>query len=72
MKYVIIRNYHPVVFSEALVHADMVKIGHPTSAGFVEIVDGKVNIYGKSISLKLEPDKKMDQILLERLFGIKE
>ena len=56
MKYIIIDFVFPVLFTDAIEHKKMANGRFVTSAGFVKIVDGKVEVYGDSISLKLKPD----------------
>lgn len=67
IKYVIIDNSYPVLFTGAMAHSDFKNHGfNITSAGFVDIGDPKNPCtYGKSMSLGLEPDKPQDDILIE-------
>ena len=70
MKYVIINYTFPILFSEAHAHSDFMGIGNITSAGMVTIYnDRTVHCYGKSISLKLEPDEN-DKRLIEYLLKV--
>ena len=68
MKYVMI-NGIPIIFSEAHRHSQFQYMGEITSAGFVKIVSGKVNIYGQSVSLKMCPDPYDEEILNKLLFN---
>jgi hypothetical protein len=65
IKYVVISEMFPILFSEAQKHSDFLAMGNITSAGFVDIQDPKNPVtYGKSTSLKLKPDP-CDEILIE-------
>jgi hypothetical protein len=69
MKYVMIDNIHPILFTEAMNHKDFIHRGNITSAGMCKInvkinwdryaeeydIEKTVRCYGKSISLNLEP-----------------
>jgi hypothetical protein len=70
MKYIMIDDAFPVVFHDALVHAEVARgLGRPTSAGFVS-GDGEVFVaYGKSISLDNLPSKDDDSRILTKFLG---
>jgi hypothetical protein len=54
MKYVIVETAGietAIVFSELLKHTDVVMPRQAISAGFCSYDDGKVNVWGKSVSL---------------------
>jgi hypothetical protein len=65
LKYVILDEMFPVVFSAPLQHKDMLKLGEVTSAGYF-VRDGEdVLIVGEAISIPVKNGKR-DQALLER------
>ena len=67
-KYVIVNGNLPIVFSAAQKHSDFNEF-NITSAGFFSISkNGEISTYGKSISLKLKPNK-FDVILLKMLLS---
>lgn len=76
MKYIIVDGMYlaPFLFNAALDHSEfahMVTHGRPekvTSAGSVEIVNGKVECYGQSTSLKLT-SKEGDSELVTRFLS---
>jgi hypothetical protein len=70
MKYVIFKDtisglIQPVLFGEHTTHSQIKLDGaKPVSAGFFSFESGKMRIYGKSDSLKLEPqDNDLDYIV---------
>ena len=67
-KYCICRGM-PILFS-AINHSDMECHGKIESAGFFRIVDGKVETYGRSESLKMTPDP-IDNKLIELFLGLR-
>lgn len=61
-KYVIIEEWGTeqiIMFPETIKH-DTFKNLNPIRAGFCTIKDGKINCFGRSISLKLEADPDKD------------
>jgi len=69
MKYVMINHRNPIIFPEGIPHIAFRKVveisgGEITSAGFVNIKDKKILIYGQSSSLGIFP-KETDQIAME-------
>lgn len=67
MKYVILRNTDPIIFSEDIQHSTFKGLG-PTSAGFCSIMDGHLVISGFSISLGMRPGPNDKEILKKHLF----
>lgn len=79
MKYVIIDNCFPIIFSVAHAHKDFKNMGGViTSAGFCRIVtttlEGPSNpvvvVYGLSASLNLRPDRDNDERILNKLMEL--
>jgi len=73
MKYVILADNYPVVFSELQSHAEVARAFHmkATSAGFCGIThDGMFVCYGESVSLKVGSKPELDTRLINRLFGL--
>lgn len=73
MKYVMINEIYPVIFSDAISHNEMGRLRMPvgiaeiTSAGFTKQgEDGKFYVYGYSESLKLKPSEK-DSTIINRI-----
>jgi hypothetical protein len=56
MKYVIVDNVFPIIFSDGMKHSDFIHRGEITSAGMIKISGDEVHCYGESVSLKLKPD----------------
>ena len=81
LKYVIFNNAIPIIFPKAFTHKQVAEINNPlcnkvTSAGFCELgITGhetiRVDVYGRSSSLDLEPSIN-DKQVLEVLFNNKE
>lgn len=84
IKYVIIDETYPIIFSEAHQHSSFRDIsGNVTSAGFCSFqeVDTPVGsrfcqsriiqarCYGESVSLNIKSDPEKDAIILTRLFN---
>jgi len=68
LKYVMLNGCYPVLFPQAVVHRDVAdSIGgrKVTSAGFCQLVAGKVEVWGESISLRLSSQKE-DASFIER------
>lgn len=55
MKYVIIDEVFPIIFSDGMNHNDFKYHGKITSAGRICFTDNKVFCFGESTSLKLKP-----------------
>lgn len=53
VKYVMIDEIWPVLFSGAIEHRRMEGLGRITSAGFVAIEGDQVRCYGESVSLEM-------------------
>lgn len=76
VKYIIIDDISPILFSEMETHAKVAAMaaGRPiTSAGFCSLFfveEGHIaaNVYGESVSLKLKSDPE-DAALIERMFS---
>lgn len=66
-KYVIIDDFYPIVFSLANKHSDFGNMGKVTSAGFGQISENKVSVWGESHSLKIKSNQT-DSGILQRLF----
>jgi len=76
-KYVVFDQEHIVIFDPAQIHAEVARRirGEPTSAGFIqvgaqEIGRPVVTCYGRSESLRVESDPKLDEILARRALGM--
>lgn len=72
MKYIIIDESFPVVFSDATKHSDLLPLGNITSAGFCsfsvnEKGDVRASTWGESVSLGVK-SKEGDLFFLEALF----
>jgi hypothetical protein len=63
MKYVMVDKNYPIVFPDHINHSDFMRVGKITSAGFVSVRDRKVHVHGKSVSLKLGPEKGDNLVL---------
>jgi len=75
MKYVMVDDIKPILFSEMMQHSDFKDIGNITSAGMCRInaklkrFDGHISTektvccYGESISLKLKPAKQDEKYI---------
>jgi hypothetical protein len=77
MKYVMFDSIFPVIWQGPMNHCDArllcATTGQslkPTSAGFVEIVDGRLICSGKSTSLGMKPAPE-DAELLAKYFGVR-
>lgn len=68
IKYVIINKTFPIIFVLEE-HASMKVHGNITSAAFFKIVNGKVQTYGRSISLDMGSEDD-DAYLIELFLGI--
>lgn len=72
-KYIIINGVFPVVFAEAIPHADMRKLGNITSAGFVNITPNGEGIdvltYGISEGLCMA-SKPDDAVIIKTILGL--
>ena len=57
----------PILFPEAIQHDEVLKLAakEPVSAGFYEVIDGKVFVHGFSISLDLD-HRAEDAAIIER------
>lgn len=77
-KYIIIEEIFPILFPSGLHHADVIAfvrgngraLGKITSAGFYEVVNGKVKVSGKSQSLGIGPadgDAEIISMLLRKV-----
>jgi hypothetical protein len=66
MKYIMIDEVFPVIFSDGMKHSDFKKMGNITSAGMVRILNDEINCFGKSVSLKLEPTK-IDALIIKNM-----
>lgn len=72
-KYIIFDGKKAVVFSYLIKHSDIASgsnLGTPTSAGFVTIEDGKVETFGKSLSLILLSKKEDATIIQNQILWI--
>ena len=70
LKYILTKNNGPIFFSTLINHSEMAsKFGPATSAGFCQIdnFNGKVECYGKSVSLGIESDKNDAEIIMRQL-----
>jgi hypothetical protein len=73
MKYVILADNYPVVFSELQSHAEVASAFHmeATCAGFCGLTrEHKFICYGESVSLKVASKPEPDTKLINRLFGL--
>ena len=73
-KYIIHKQYIPIVFPETINHADMArnmgwKREDIIGAGFVFVVDDSYKCYGESISLRVTSCVEEDEKLLNRYLG---
>lgn len=72
MKYIVVNQNGiriPVLFGDALNHCDVafqVQL-QVLSAGFVQILDGQVRTYGKSVSLNLVPNLQDEELITATL-----
>ena len=73
-KYIIFDEMVPVVFPAMLQHVEVATgmLRKPTSAGFfcTDEEDGDIEVYGESVSLKLD-SREEDAELIDRLFASK-
>lgn len=62
-----------IIFPSHLPHSFVAQaLGHPvTSAGFVQVRQGKVEVYGESLSLNLRPNP-MDAFLVSAALGMRQ
>jgi len=70
MKYIIMEHEIPIIFPEFLNHADVARYqGAVVSAGFccINLKEGKVSAWGKSVSLEIESRKQDAEIITEEL-----
>lgn len=65
MKYIMTKHLEPIIFPDSIQH-DTFEFLQPISAGFVSIMDGKVSIYGESVTLRLKNDIS-DKFIIEKL-----
>ncbi|MDI6788818.1 MAG: hypothetical protein QME51_10645 [Planctomycetota bacterium] len=72
LKYIVFNDCLPLVFPAIYSHDKMVLVdlGKPTSAGFVDITENGIKIYGKSESLKLE-SREADKDIIEAFLTLK-
>lgn len=75
MKYIIVDNglcEEVVIFAKTFQHVDIAgRIGgRVVSAGFVTLLDGKMECYGKSISLDIPSREKIDTKVVNRMLGV--
>ena len=70
MKYIIIKGpitSMPILFPSLISHDVMAKqvkhIGEPLSAGFVDLMDGRLSAYSKSSSLELKSRPEDSEII---------
>ena len=66
-KYVMTKR-GPVLFPDTYLHVNF-KSMNPVSAGMFSVKDGVVEVFGKSLSLNLEPEPR-DASEIARVFGI--
>ncbi len=71
MKYVMLNHCVPILFTNDIMHKVFKKIDNRTvtSAGFFSILNGKVNVFGKSESLNLQPEPG-DEVFIAKLLGL--
>ena len=75
MKYIVLEGgigEAPVVFSRELTHrwvAERLRPMAAVSAGFVRMVDGEPQCYGKSDSLRLPSRPEADSVLVRKMLG---
>lgn len=67
-KYVVLNEAFPIVFI-GVEHSVFTQLGKVTSAGFCRIVDGKVEVFGHSHSLQMEPEPFDAMLIQHMLFG---
>lgn len=65
MKYLITKSNKVKVFPEATSHSSKAKKSEVKSAGYFNMKDGKINVYGKSHSYNILP-RKNDAKLIEK------
>lgn len=75
MKYIIVDNgmYDaPVIFDIGVDHFDMARniVGQVISAGFINILDGRIHCYGESHSLCVKSRPEEDSNLINSMLGI--
>ena len=68
LKYVMIDESYPIIFTECHAHVDFKCVGNITSAGFImfyadEKGNQKCSVYGRSVSLNLESHKLDENII---------
>lgn len=68
LKYVIVDHAMPICFVSQH-HKEMKAHGNITSAAFFKVTNGKIETYGKSVSLNMGPDPN-DAIILSHFFGL--
>lgn len=68
LKYVMIGGVMPICFV-AQKHKEMEAHGNITSAAFFKVSNGRIETYGKSVSLNLGPAPD-DAKILEHFFGL--
>jgi hypothetical protein len=68
-KYVITREGYPILFPFAMNHSDFRNIDNLLSAGFVDITDEEVSIWGKSESTGLKPLED-DKTIIEKYLRV--
>jgi hypothetical protein len=73
-KYIIHRQYIPIVFPETINHSDMArnmgwKREDIIGAGFVYVEHDSYNCYGESVSLRVENRGEKDNKILNRYLG---
>lgn len=67
-KYVIIDEISPIIFACSLSHVAFKPLGKITGAGFVNIIDNKIYVYGESLSLKMV-SKQADTFVIAAAMG---
>jgi len=73
-KYIIHKQYIPIVFPETINHADMArnmgwKREDIVGAGFVYVNGDSYNCYGESVSLRVKSREEEDVKILNRYLG---
>ena len=73
IKYVMIEECTPVIFTDPISHKDLKGHGEITSAGFLHFESGELHVYGESLSLKMGPgprDKELIEAFLARSYAV--
>ena len=72
MKYIVIAEMYPVLFTSNFGHYEVCPDLNVTSAGFVDITDGKAHCYGESTMLKIKSNPELDEMLIDILLRLED